>query len=181
MARNFEKIALGAILVIFLATNAFFIFGDEGKFPFVEKNVISEGPINERQAKDIALSYVKGVIKEVEDKDLYYEIDVEKDGMETEFKINKENGDVFAIEQERVEDEEELTAEQVNLIKGVLTQEQAKQIAIDALGGGVVKKVESEREGGFLIHDVVVNYNGEDWEVEVNAENGNIMEVERDD
>ena len=61
-----------------------------------------------------------------------------------------------------------------------ITEAKAMAIAEDHMGGTALS-VELEREGRSLIYEVVIENDDGLWEVEVDAKDGSIIEVERDD
>ena len=186
-----KKIILASVLLLFLAVNSIFIFGDANKFPFVEKTIATEQSqergITMTQAKSLALAAVGGgLATEIEEKlsngKEYYEVEVEYNGMETEVRISKNNGDIFSIKQEEIEleDEEEVTQADLAATKDVLTQDQAKAIVLDLFAGARIIGVESERENGVLIHEVEIHYDGNSIDVEIDAKTGDVIEVDED-
>lgn len=61
-----------------------------------------------------------------------------------------------------------------------LTEEEAKAIAEDHMNG-TAKSIDLEQEGRHLIYEVTVENADGLWEVEVDANNGEVLEVEEDD
>jgi len=62
-----------------------------------------------------------------------------------------------------------------------ISEEEAKQIALDHMGGGTVLSIELEKEGMSQVYEVVVENDEGVWEVEVDADSGEVLEVEEDD
>ena len=62
----------------------------------------------------------------------------------------------------------------------LLTMEEAIQIAIDAVGGGMVEKVEYEYRNGRPIFEVKVRHGRLRYEVYVNGTTGEVLRVKRD-
>jgi len=61
-----------------------------------------------------------------------------------------------------------------------ISEEEAKQIA-EELMGGTALSVELEKEGRSMVYEVVVENDDGVWEVEVDADSGEVLEVEADD
>lgn len=56
-----------------------------------------------------------------------------------------------------------------------ITYEKAKEIALTKVGGGTVREIELDYEHGILVYEVEIKYNGIKYEVDVNAETGEIV------
>ncbi|SOC42967.1 PepSY domain-containing protein [Salinicoccus kekensis] len=115
--------------------------------------------------------------KEFDRDDNEYEIDVMKDGSKYEVEINATTGEVKKIDQEN-----ESGGEYTNNIEvdgGFISSEEAAGIAIDAAGGGTVKEWELDKEDNE--YDFEVDYDGREYEVEINATTGEVLDVEQDD
>lgn len=149
MARTFEKILLGIIFVVLVGFNSFFIIGQQNNAAVIEDITgkanlnIPLKEINEEQAKTIALGVVNGMITEIEEKTVngvtFYEVEIENGNTETEIKIDKKDGDILQVKHEEKEDEEEedeeVSSEELQNINGILTEEQAVEIALNLIHG----------------------------------------------
>jgi uncharacterized membrane protein YkoI len=59
--------------------------------------------------------------------------------------------------------------------------EEAEKIALEAVPGGKIVSIERETEWGRLVYEVeVVDQQGLEWEVVIDAADGKVLEVERD-
>ncbi|MDP1694459.1 MAG: PepSY domain-containing protein [Candidatus Woesearchaeota archaeon] len=76
------------------------------------------------------------------------------------------------------EQDEDISLEQLQTINGRLTEEQAKAIALETIGGGSVIDFEAEREDGRLIYGVMIKTQGDTVEVEVDGLTGDVLEIE---
>ena len=76
------------------------------------------------------------------------------------------------------EKDDEISSEELDKIDGLITEEQAEQIALEHIGKGTVTNFESEREGGKILYEVEID---NEVEVEIDAESGRILEVEWED
>lgn len=79
------------------------------------------------------------------------------------------------------EEDEEISFEELEIIDGLITEERAKQIALTRIGKGTVTDFESEREGGRILYEVRITDDGNEVEVEINAQTGQVLEVEWED
>lgn len=64
-----------------------------------------------------------------------------------------------------------------------ISEEEAKQIAEDHFAdyNGKAIRVDMEKEGMLIVYEVIVDTDNGRFEVEVDADNGDILEVEEDD
>lgn len=59
-------------------------------------------------------------------------------------------------------------------------EEQAKQIALGHTGGGTLVKVKLDTEDGILVYEVEILYNEYEYEIEIHAGTGEILDVDID-
>ena len=190
MARTFEKIILGVIFILVVGFNSIFILGKQNDFIPVltgassaeqTANVLQK-EISEEDARAIALSIAKGIITEIEEKTVkgttFYEVEIDAGSQEIEIKIDKRNGDILqTVREEKGDEDETVSQEELRTIGGILTEEQAKAIALAAVPGSVIG-VETERENGQLIYGFEIAAQNDVAEVEVDATTGEIIEIE---
>ncbi|MEK6844423.1 MAG: PepSY domain-containing protein [Nanoarchaeota archaeon] len=74
--------------------------------------------------------------------------------------------------------EDTISFDELGKIDNLITEEEAKEIALERIGKGNVTDFESEREGKKILYNVEID---NEVEVEVDAENGDILEVEWED
>ncbi|MEK6903414.1 MAG: PepSY domain-containing protein [Nanoarchaeota archaeon] len=191
MTRTFEKMIIGIIFVVLIGFNSIFILGKQNDFIPVlsdasnaEKTatLVLQKDISEEQAKAIALSVVNGVITEIEEKTVngvtFYEVEIDDGRLEIEIKIDKRNGDILQTTREEKDDNDaSVSAEELKTIGGILTEEQAKAIALATVPGTVIS-VETERENGRLIYGFEIAAQNDVAEVEIDAETGEVLEIE---
>ena len=79
---------------------------------------------------------------------------------------------------EESEDDEDLTMDQLRSINRKVSEEEAKAIALETIGSGTVIEVEAERENGRLIYGITIRTQGDTVEVEVDAQTGEVLEIE---
>lgn len=68
----------------------------------------------------------------------------------------------------------------VNATEPKISKEEAMRIAEEATGG-TATSVDVEREFGSVVYEVHVTNETGDWEVEIDAYDGSILEIEPDD
>ena len=182
MKKTADKIILGILVILMIGISGVLITAltpnSDSKKTDISASTGNDY-ITAEQAKLIALSAVPGVVNEVElEKEnglLVYEVEITNNNKRTEVAINRETGSIISTE---AEEDEEIAPEELKKIGGLITEEQAKQIALDHIGQGNVIDFESEREGGRIIYGVVLSVNGDEVEVEIDAQTGEILEVE---
>ena len=183
-----EKVLLGVLIIVMIGVSSVLITAfsvpniQERENEFTPTS-FGSNMISLDDAKAIALTVVQGEVTEVEFENengkMVYEVEITHDGMETDVVIDPKTGDIISMETE--EADEEITLKELEMIDGLITEEQAIQIAIDYFGEGSFRELEVEREGGYIIFEITLKVGNEFWEVEVDAETGNILEVEEAD
>jgi uncharacterized membrane protein YkoI len=172
----FSVVVLFVFLIIMV--NIFFITARTEE----KKEEKSEEIIGIDEAKNIALKSVQGKIKDIDlvEKEgrIIYEIEIMKGIEEFEVLINSENGVIMGIEKEETDDV--LKKGDLMRVDGLISEENAKEIALERFGGRVID-FKSEREHGKIIYEVGIRREGEHIEVEINAQTGEIIEVEYGD
>ncbi len=106
-----------------------------------------------------------------------YNIEITKGNLETDIKIDPSTGSILNIQ---AETEEEITVEDLDKIEDKITEEKAKEIALNEVNGKIIK-IEIEKENGRLLYEVEVKEGNNIAEIEINAETGEILEVEWED
>ncbi len=186
MTRLIEKIILAIVVVAFLAMNILFISGQTEIRDKTSPQVTER--ITQKEAVALALDKVPGTVTEVETHLIkgawVYEVEIQNDNTESEVKVDAKTGTVLAIEKEEIshdDREEEITKEELQqLTKGPITEQKAKDIAVSHVKG-YATSVETEKENGILVYEVEVIYNGDSVEVEIDANTGEVLEIEWED
>lgn len=62
-----------------------------------------------------------------------------------------------------------------------VTLEEAKQIALDHVGGGRITKARQDFDDGRLEYEIEIRYNGLEYEIDIDATTGNIVKYDIDD
>ena len=181
MANALEKIILGLVVVLIFGISSFLI-GAQTSDDSVKVNAPqqSSSAISPENAKIIALSAVPGAITDfeygVEGKIAVYEVEIESNGKKNEIIIDKNAGSIISIETEE-DDDSDIVLSEIESRGIFITEEKARQIAIGAVGGSVLG-ISKEKEGGIILYEIEMQVNGEKAEVEINAENGEVIEIE---
>lgn len=64
--------------------------------------------------------------------------------------------------------------------KEKISENKAKEIAVEKVGGGTVREIELDSEKGVLVYEIEVKYNGVKYEVEIDAYTGEIVKFKKD-
>jgi len=117
-----------------------------------------------------------GVVVELEyDRDdREYEIEIMYDGYEYDLEIHAYTGEILEFDRERNDDAYKYEAEASNLIG----MERAVEIAMEKTGEGTLVEFELDLDDGE--YEIEIKYNGKEYEFEIDAYTGRIMEFERD-
>ena len=115
--------------------------------------------------------------KEFDRDDNDYEIDLVYDGSEYDVEINATTGEVTDIDQENKSGGE--YTNNIEFDGDFISSEEAVSIALDAVGGGTVDEWDLDK--GDNEYDIEIDYNGSEYEVEIHATTGKVIDVEQDD
>lgn len=197
MMKIFTAVIAGAVLIGGISVGAEALKNEDTKETL--KQVQVADPSGEKtsvtltEATEIVLAKVEnGVLTEAEkDREngrLVYEMEVENDEYEFEFKVDAENGEIIKEKREERRGKKAVTGEngtKENAAKNeaVITVEQAKETALKEVDGKL-DGIELERENGQLVYEVEVEtaQNGDDdVTVYVDAITGKVLYVEWDD
>ena len=158
--------------------------------------------ISAEQAKGLALQQVKGEVTDVEASKIngryVYEVEVQTNGEETDVLIDMLTGAILGVEretQDENDDEDDASAPEFEEPKqkrkagstthsdqlerkdgSPVTEEQAKQIALDHVSGGRVTDFEDKGD----TYEVEIRKGSDEIDVLVSKETGEVMGVERD-
>lgn len=132
-------------------------------------------------AEKTALEQIDGEVvdykERFDDKEPHHLFDIVKDGKHYEVKVHRETGDI--ISHNVLDDNEGLeptTSDSNESTGALLTEEQAKEIALEKVGGGKVVECEYKTEEGKTYYDIEIEYNNKVHEVKVDAKNKDIIE-----
>ncbi|MGM0838243.1 MAG: PepSY domain-containing protein [Bacillota bacterium] len=191
----FTAVMAGAVLIGGVSVGAEVLKKDnqEQNLQQVENADKEQKGITLDEASKIALAKVKnGVITEAE-KDrqngrYVYEIEVEDDQFEYDFKISQENGEILKEKKENRDGDSNRNKEATTENKDVtfINVEKAEEVALKEVKG-TVEEVELDRENGSHVYEVEIDTgkkNGDDDDdvtVYVDAVTGKMLYVEWDD
>lgn len=158
--------------------------------------------ISEEKAKKIALGVVNGTIIKVEledendddDDSQEYEIKIQANGKKYEIKIDAITGKVTEVESNDYDDDDDkkivnLNKENVNANKDhenkkssgkIISREEAKNIALGLVNGTIVE-FELDEDDGRQEYEIEIIANGIEYEIEIDASTGKVLEFESDD
>jgi len=184
MVKTTDKILLGVLVVLLVASSgalitAFSPNADRADSLTAVQMTTRTGDISVAEAKLIALGEVPGIVTEFEIEKKFgmtlYAVEITNGDVETEVLINPRTGVIVSVE---IDEDQEITEEELEKINGLITKEQAIAIAQKEVGGGFFVSFESEIEHGQIIFEVELRLNGERVEVEIDAQTGDVIEVE---
>lgn len=125
----------------------------------------------------LAETHAGGVAYELddEDDDASWEIDVNAGGTDVEVRVTWQGTEVLSVESDGSVDDDDLR----KLSQVALSLSDAIVVANDHAGGRVAQ-VDLDSENGVVVWEVEFEDGDIDWDVTVNAHNGEIIEVHRD-
>ena len=152
----------------------------------------AEGEITESKAKEIALSDA-GVAesdilnirieKDYDDGKSVYDIDFYIQNKEYDYEIDAVSGEILSRDYDIENDF--LDQPQAGTGTSVISQDEAVNIVLSRVSGATAQNVymNLETDDGYQKYEGQVRYNGMEYEFELNAENGNVLEwsEERED
>ena len=149
-----------------------------------KEGISSSKLITRERAIELAKEQVPGAtVSDVDldwDHDAYcYEIELYKDGIEYEIKIHAETGAVRSNYHEKSDWHQpgNSTSSQTQKDIGV---EKARQIALEFLPGGTIRKCKPDYENGKLVYEVEIVKGGWEYELEIDAATGQIIKQEKE-
>lgn len=114
----------------------------------------------------------------------YYDIEGINDTTEFELRIDPATGETSREEQQTLDKDEQNAAyresEALDL-EGVISIEEASQIALDAVGSGEVTDLDLERELSVTYWKVTIEDGRKEFEVSIDARTKEVLTTERDD
>lgn len=139
--------------------------------------------IGEAKAKEIAIAYAKVTAADAQftevklDCDggkMVYDVEFIADGIEYDFEIDAQTGDVYAFEVDR--------NEHGTVTGNVIDVEAAKQAALQHAGiaanDATFTKAKLDRDDGKAIYDIEFYAGGKEYEYEIDAETGSVYQFE---
>ena len=133
--------------------------------------------ISADEARRIALAQVNGQIIKFElddndddDDDIEYEIEIIKDGIKYEIEIDAYTGKITEFEREDDDDDS------ANQPKSRITADEARRIALSLVNGTITEFEEDDDE-----FEIEISKDGKEYEIEIDAYTGKVLEFEEDD
>ncbi|WP_404447175.1 PepSY domain-containing protein [Sutcliffiella horikoshii] len=201
MMKIFTAVMAGAVLIGGISVGAEALKNEDTKETLKQVQVADPSgektSVTLKEATDIVLAKVEnGVLTEAEkDREngrLVYEMEVENEEYEFEFKVDAENGEIIKEKREERRERrgqkaatgENGNTENATTDEAVISIGEAKGIAKKEVPGEL-EDIELERENGKLVYEVEINnhQNGDDDDVTVyvDAITGKVLYVEWDD
>lgn len=162
----------------------------------------SDGKISESEAKQIALSEVKGADtshitkceKDFDDDRAEYDIEIIYDGFEYDFEISAEDGTIFDVSKECINSNDQAQngnqngnqngAGKVTISHNAqIGMEEAKLLALAEVPGATkadISKAKKDSDDGRIEYDIEIIYNGYEYEFEIDAKTGEIISKDVD-
>lgn len=158
----------------------------------------SEEMIGFEKASAIALAIADGKVTQIElgedDGRQEYEVEIRDAEFEYDFDIDAFSGEVTEQVRERLNDDDRNSVNQetakadakksnqaADNAKGIISADKAKEIALKESGGGKIVDFELDSDDGFQYYEVEVVNGNTEFEMEINAADGSLMEFEQDD
>lgn len=138
------------------------------------------------EVSEKALAIANGTITDIEldadDRRPHYEVDVYHDSYEYDIKFDAVTGEVLEQKREKDDDDDfdDRSANSSNTADNLISSDQAVKAAM-AEASGNVEKVELDNDDGITYYEVEIEDGRMDYEVYVNAVDGTILKVEKDD
>lgn len=169
--RTILKIVLGFIVVVVLGMSTLLVTAiSTGKNPM---HMLF--PVDEQQAVSIVQAKVRGTVQEVEiptSSNPVYEVEMNDGDTEMDVTVDARTGDVVAIEEDIPESETSMYTS-----NSPITEQEAKDIAVERTGGRV-SDFEVKRRNGRIAYEVEITKNGNEADVLIDAETGDILDIE---
>ena len=138
-----------------------------------------EGLISPEEAREIALSehdgHVESIELEREHGYVYYEVDIENPDLDVY--IDASTGDVLRVDWDGDDDHYENKINQ-NL-ENILSVEEAKEIAVNEVGGKVIE-IELDEDDGRYEYELELRTDRGEADITIDAESGEVLEMEID-
>lgn len=139
------------------------------------------------EASAKALDVANGTITDIEfergSRTPHYEVDIDYKGYEYDVKIDAQSGEVLEQKREKEDrddsDDDNLDGSQSASNKFISSEEAVK--AAQAVAEGTVEKVELENDDGMSYYEVKLENGRTEYEIYVNAVDGEILKQEQDD
>lgn len=143
--------------------------------------------ISEEQAKEIALEQTNGgnitkMSVDTDDRTKKYEFDIVNGEFEYDVDIDFNSGKVVEFDQERLDsDDDDDRNDGISIEEAKLSLEEAKKLALKEQAGTIVE-TELDRDDNQLRYEIEIHTDdNHEVNVDIDAMNGNVLNVEWDD
>ncbi|PRO65956.1 PepSY domain-containing protein [Alkalicoccus urumqiensis] len=149
----------------------------EGNAPDEQKQPMSREAAADIVREAFPEGYVEEVEKEREHGRLLYEVDIDLSGDDDgDVYVDAYTGEIVWVDDDLRSYHGEGSGGQAASPDGPGIQaEEARQIALDFAGGGYIDDLELERENGMLVYEVEVEGIGDDMDIYIDAETGDVL------
>ncbi|WP_158702732.1 PepSY domain-containing protein [Paenibacillus faecalis] len=142
--------------------------------------------ISKAQAKKAALKVANGHVDDVDleykNGKAYYEVEIERSKGDVDVHVDAVTGKVLSvIDRDHDDDDDRDVRKSVKSSHAKISSKQASDIAVKALGGGKVIKVELDEDDGRYIYEVEVRTSKGEADVDVDAKTGKVLSIDHDD
>ena len=139
--------------------------------------------LTSEQAKEVALKTIENakvlvVELDVERLTAYYEVDLVKDNVLHEVKVDATTGEVKTTKTDK--DQDDLKEKEEKAAKIKLTIEEAREAALKKVPNAQVRDITVEKSAGVVYYQVDLVDGTTQYEVELNAETGEFLAMEQE-
>lgn len=138
------------------------------------------------QISAAALEIAGGTVTDIElddDGKLHYDVEIDHEGYEYDFEFDAYTGEVLEQKREKEDDRddsEEQTAKS-SAKQNLISSDEAAKAALAKSNGGTVEELELDHDDGIAHYEIEIKNGRDEDEITVNAEDGSIIEHEKDD
>ena len=136
--------------------------------------IISKSKCKKLARKQVSKATVTSIAQKSSNGLDIYKVKMKKSNKKYELKFNAHTGDLIEYEWELVRKAGEDSKE------GYISEEDAMQIALKEAGGGTVVKIKFKKDDGIYVYKVEVINGQYEYEIEINAETGKVLDVDRE-
>lgn len=175
--RTILKITLGILITFILVTTSLVVAAIVTKNDNEKTNNV-QTTITKQQAVAIASQVAKGKFSELETKNidgiLIYSIEFNDGKTEYDIDVDAQTGNIIKFEKE-----DDLGRRELDLISPNVNENQAKEIALNAVPGKATE-IESSKLNNNYVYEVEVQKGDYEYDVIIDMMSGNILRIEKD-
>ncbi|UJW56504.1 PepSY domain-containing protein [Bacillus sp. A116_S68] len=140
------------------------------------KETNEEARISADEAVAIAQAELDGKLEDIEldteDGRLVYEIELEYEGDDYDFKVDAYTGEIIKIDDDLLN---------TSIADGVsISVQEAKNIINELIPDGEIDDIELGKKDGRYVYEIDVDYRDEDGDIYIDAETGEVLKIEDD-